>query len=121
VIIERSLLLPVTYEKINVLLKFSDILLRVCRSQAQWNKCSTSDMPRLKRYHRPARIAKWNFHTLLRSLALTLTASDAVLHSNGWRGSAPLVEVRCSKPLRVNDGAHELAKGKSHIKGIESF
>jgi transposase-like protein len=48
-------------------------------------------------------------------------ASEAVIHSDGWRGYDGLVDVGYAKHFRVHHGANEFARGNSHINGIESF
>ncbi len=48
-------------------------------------------------------------------------APETVIHSDGWRGYDGLVDVGYSKHFRVEHGANEFVRGKSHINGIESF
>ena len=48
-------------------------------------------------------------------------ALETVIHSDGWRGYAGLVDVGYSKHYRVNHGKNEFARGSHHINGIESF
>jgi transposase len=48
-------------------------------------------------------------------------ASDAVIHSDSWRGYDGLVDVGYSKHFRVNHATNEFARGASHVNGIESF
>ncbi len=48
-------------------------------------------------------------------------ALDSVIHSDGWRGYAGLVDVGYAKHLRVEHGNNEFGSGSRHINGIESF
>jgi transposase-like protein len=43
------------------------------------------------------------------------------IHSDGWKAYDGLVDMGYQKHHRVNHGANEFARGKSHINGIESF
>ena len=45
----------------------------------------------------------------------------SVIHTDGWRGYAGLVDMGYEKHYRVHHGANEFARGKCHINGIESF
>lgn len=46
---------------------------------------------------------------------------ESIIHSDGWRGYNGLVDIGYKKHYRVHYGANELARGKKHINGIESF
>ena len=49
-------------------------------------------------------------------------ARHSIIHSDGWRGYAGLVDVGYRKHHRVLHGANEFARGRGvHINGIESF
>jgi len=45
----------------------------------------------------------------------------SVIHTDGWRGYDGRVGIGFDKHFRVNHGNHELARGKPHVNGIESF
>lgn len=46
---------------------------------------------------------------------------DSIIHSDKWRGYNGLVDVGYKKHFRVDHGANEFVKDKSHINGIEGF
>ena len=46
---------------------------------------------------------------------------ESVIHSDGWRGYAGLVDMGYQKHLRVDHGKDEFAKGTVHINGMEGF
>jgi len=46
---------------------------------------------------------------------------ETVIHSDGWRGYAGLVDAGYKKHFRVHHGKNEFVRGKAHINGIESF
>lgn len=48
-------------------------------------------------------------------------ALEAVVHSDGWRGSDGLVDVGYAKHFRVNHGSNEFVRGNSPVNGIEGF
>lgn len=48
-------------------------------------------------------------------------ASEAVIHSDGWRGYDGLVDVGYAKHFRVNHGSNEFVRGTAYVNGIESF
>ena len=47
--------------------------------------------------------------------------AKTVIHSDKWRGYNGLVDLGYKKHCRVDHGANEFVRGKSHINGIESF
>ena len=49
------------------------------------------------------------------------TGVDSVIHSDGGRGYNGLVDFGYKKHFRVHHSKNELARGNSHINGIESF
>lgn len=57
----------------------------------------------------------------LQSIIRGRVASDAIIHSDGWRGYDGLVDVGYSKHFRVNHSGNQFADGINHINGIESF
>jgi transposase-like protein len=46
---------------------------------------------------------------------------DTIIHSDQWRGYNGLVDMGYKKHYRERHGDDEFARGKTHIKGIESF
>ena len=46
---------------------------------------------------------------------------DSIIHSDHWRGYNGLVDLGYKKHYRVQHGANEFSRGKTHINGIESF
>lgn len=57
----------------------------------------------------------------LQAIILGKVSPDSVIYSDGWRGYNGLVDVGYAKHFRVNHSKNELAHGKCHINGIESF
>lgn len=46
---------------------------------------------------------------------------DSTIYSDGWKSYDGLVDWGYKRHYRVNHGANEFARGRSHINGIENF
>lgn len=57
----------------------------------------------------------------LKQIVQAKVEPDSTIYSDGWRSYDGLVDWGYKRHYRVNHGANELARGNSHINGIENF
>ncbi len=57
----------------------------------------------------------------LKQIVQAKVESDSTIYSDGWKSYDGLVDWGYKRHYRVNHGANEFARGRSHINGIENF
>ena len=57
----------------------------------------------------------------LKQIVQTKVEPESTIYSDGWRSYDGLVDWGYKRHYRVNHGANEFARGRSHINGIENF